>query len=433
MCAFSCLTRPTRSGSMPPAGRTTTSCWRPAPRSIFTSRPCCTPRPRSSTTRWRSWAPPTSTTGASASTSRWWPPSTAAPAWPTWRAPLKSTWRTRSGRRFARRSPVSCSACSIQRRGCWPPSSEGGTGPPCAIASLDPVGGGVRRQPGLHQCPEGRELGQVGVGEDAGRPGVVGDPGGPAGPRAIDERLKALPPGGRAGVVNVAGGVPGVLVVARRRDDDDVVRRDGADGVDPALDDRLERRPAGAPVDRLVERLVEHVAVAGELRRDVGPEGGRVRGGGTGGGVVDLVMIDDHVEALAGGVVDRGLEHLAVVVGGAHRRGRRAARARARADRIRQRRAGWVAAVVVDLRIDGEPYHVPLHARGGQLVEAGRDARGAVSAVRVERADVDQRRAAEDDGLAARILQLRSIYGEARQPATSTCVGAAVGCPRIAR
>src|SRR5207247_7534935 len=85
-----------------------------------------------------------------------------------------------------------------------------------------------------------------------------------------------------------AGRVARVLAVAGRGDDDDVVRSDRPDGVDPALNDGLEGRPAGGAVDGLVERLEEDIGVAGEFWRDIGPERRGVRGRGPLGGVVDL-------------------------------------------------------------------------------------------------------------------------------------------------
>ena len=150
----------------------------------------------------------------------------------------------------------------------------------------------------------------------------------------------------------VAGRVARVLVPGVGRDDDDVLGRAGADGVDQPLHHRLQRRPADAGVDRLVERLVEHVGVAGELRRDVRPERVRVGRRGPRGGVVDLVVIDDDVQVLAGRVVDRRLEDLGDVVGGGERRCRRAARGRARSrpGRGSGEQVGDRRRVVVDLR-----------------------------------------------------------------------------------
>src|SRR6185369_7487543 len=72
---------------------------------------------------------------------------------------------------------------------------------------------------------------------------------------------------------------------------------------------------------------------------------------------------------------------------------------------------------------------------GGDLVQARVDARGAHAAVGVERPDVDQRAAAQDDRLAARILQLVAADGEGGQTATSAgarCAGSA-GRPSGAR
>src|SRR6185312_8707021 len=126
-----------------------------------------------------------------------------------------------------------------------------------------------------------------------------------------------------------------------------------------------------------------------------------VGGRGAGRGVVDLVVVDNRVQVLAGGVVDGRLEHVGDVV--RRRQGRlgRAAGGRAGAHGIGAGGAvGAAAGVVVDLRVDGQADDVPLHAGRRHLVHARGDAGGALAAVPVERADVDQRRAAQHDGLA---------------------------------
>jgi len=82
--------------------------------------------------------------------------------------------------------------------------------------------------------------------------------------------------------------------------------------------------------------FVEDVAVAREFRGDVGPEGRRIGCRSTCGGVVDLMEIDDDVQVLAGGVVDRRLENLADIVGCGHWGGGGAACTRAAANRVGQ-------------------------------------------------------------------------------------------------
>src|SRR6185503_20136702 len=121
-----------------------------------------------------------------------------------------------------------------------------------------------------------------------------------------------------------------------RRNDDDVAGRAGANGVDEALHDRLERRPRRGRLGRLVEWLVDDVRVVREARGNVGPERARIRRRGAGGDDVDLVEVDDHVEVLAGGVVDGGRQYATDVVGGAERHLRRATGRRPGADRIGQ-------------------------------------------------------------------------------------------------
>ena len=77
---------------------------------------------------------------------------------------------------------------------------------------------------------------------------------------------------------------------------------------------------------------------------------------------------------------------------------------------------------------------MPLHARRRDLVHPGGDPGGVLAGVVVERADVDERRAAQDDGLAVRVLQLGSVDGELRQPGCARAPGAARGRPaRAAR
>ena len=69
---------------------------------------------------------------------------------------------------------------------------------------------------------------------------------------------------------------------------------------------------------------------------------------------------------------------------------------------------------------------MPLHARRRDLVHAGRDPGGALAAVVVERADVDQRRAAQDDGLTASGPAACSVDGELRQPGAAGCARAPI-------
>ncbi len=53
-----------------------------------------------------------------------------------------------------------------------------------------------------------------------------------------------------------------------------------------------------------------------ELRRDVRPERHRVGRGRPGAGIVDLVVIDDDVQVLAGRIVHSRLQHFGDVIGG---------------------------------------------------------------------------------------------------------------------
>src|SRR4029079_1572231 len=96
-------------------------------------------------------------------------------------------------------------------------------------------------------------------------------------------------------------------------------------GLSAAHDEDGSGRSLERPANRLaviaqsgggVERLVDDVRVIREARGDVGPKGARVSRRGAGGDDVDLVEVDDHVEILAGGVVDGGRQYATEVAGG---------------------------------------------------------------------------------------------------------------------
>src|ERR1019366_2437998 len=219
----------------------------------------------------------------------------------------------------------------------------------------------------------------------------------------------------------IARGVAWTLAVAVGGDDDDVVCASRANRIDQRLYLGLDVSPGLWAVDRLVEDFEKHVWVAGKFGRDVSPEGIRIRRRVVRARyVVDLVEVDDDVQILAGGVVDRRLENLADVVGGVDGCWRlwRAAAGAGAADGIRHIGAVGTAGVVVDLGIHREANDVTLDAGGGDFVHASRNSARSAE-IRIERADVDERRAAQDDGFAARILQLGAAHRERGQSAAA--------------
>src|SRR6478609_8718931 len=77
--------------------------------------------------------------------------------------------------------------------------------------------------------------------------------------------------------------------------------------------------------------------------------------------------------------------------------------------------------VVVELGVHGHAHHVSLDARGRDLVHTGGDASGGLPVVRIEGADVDQRRSAQHDAFALWILELVSMDAQRRQTTAAAC------------